>query len=137
METFKVKYKGQLADAIVTDNGMYAVQLPSRKGDHGTTYIERIVRRDNKWEFSSREDEHPDYFFTVGLYDDGTMEWQNDMSGGPKKTSEKFDPKFYDKNDTVESICAEIYDIAKQFEEYEKLGISAEKVVNLRKGYLS
>ena len=61
METFKVKYKGQLADAIVTDNGMYAVQLPTRKGDRGTTYTERIVRRDNKWEFSSREDEHPDY----------------------------------------------------------------------------
>ena len=137
METFKVKYKGQLADAIVTDSGMYAVQLPTRKGDRGTTYTERIVRRDNKWEFSSREDEHPDYFFTVGLYDDGTMEWQNDMSGGPKKTIEKFDPKFYDRNDTVECVCAEIYDIAKQFEEYEKLGISAEKVVNLRKVYLA
>lgn len=137
METFKIKYKGEKIDAVKTDHGGYSATLPLRKGDRGAFFTETVSRVGNGWRFSSTESVHPDYYFDVYLYDDGTTGWTNDMQNRIVKSDSKFNPSFYDKTDPVAKVCADMYEVIQGFYEHEKRGIDAEKVIGLRQAYLS
>lgn len=135
METFKINYKGEKIKATRTDYGTYIAELPPVIGDHGVEYENKISRVDNGWRYSQTDAAHGDYF-DVYLYDDGTYGWTNEMLNHIKKSEKKFNPNAIDQTDPVDKVCGDIYEVVEQFYQYEKRGISADKVIALRKSYL-
>lgn len=136
METFKIKYQGQMIDVIKTNDGGYKVILPTQIGKNGTKIEETITRVQDGWRFSSIEPEDPESFFHVFLNDDGTVKWTNDLSSGQGRTARRFNPQLCDKTDLIDKVCMQIYDVVQGIYDYVERGIDAEKVVGLRKIYL-
>lgn len=137
MEKFEITYRGKKIEATKHDNGDYSVTLPKRYGKDGSELSETISRDETGWCFSSSVVGNPEFFFNLWLRDDGKVAYRNSTDEELHVSDKPFDPKVKDPKDPLYAVTKEVYDVVAQFFEYEKLGIPASKINDLRKLKLS
>lgn len=122
MDVFELEYKyieGKEEKTVqvrtVERNGVYYIQLPERPSNVRGVFQEAIVVNGKTWKFISRNPEEPEYFACVYLNEDGTVQYENDMTHGVKTSQDKFDPLLAN-SDFPHNIAACMHYLREQFE---------------------
>ncbi|MGN1330715.1 MAG: hypothetical protein ACI4VN_05210 [Clostridia bacterium] len=129
MKTAEIIYKGKRVKAQIDDKGRVLIKLPDRdlKNNHSMTEI--MARSDNAWCFTSQSNQYADDYCMVWLYDDGNIEWCNDMTKR-RMSAGKFKPGTHNR-EFPENVAQEMYDVSQQLREYEELGMSEFEITDL------
>lgn len=131
-EKVNVFLKGEVLEATRDENGNYYLSLqtpPSSKLRRTLTNFE------DGWIFSEDDSEHPDSYFWMKMYNDGTVEYTNDRMDRTQIATKDYHPDFSDLG-TLNNLGKEVYGIIQQLEGYEKLGVAPNDVLDLRKKIL-
>ena len=120
MEVFELDYK-YIEDyeekhetvRTIEERGVWHILLPRRLDNRGSEYQEVISITGKKWQFHSKLKGNSDYFTSVYLSEDGTIQYENDMTGGILTAEDKFDPLLAN-SDFPYNVAAEMYYLKEQ-----------------------
>lgn len=131
MEIFEVLYREKKVKAIKRENGDIHVILPTRHGEKGNEFQERISRDAKGWKFSSSLISNPEYGFNLWIRDDGKLAYRTLDSNKILVTKEVFKPDL-NNGGKLNNIATELYNIVEQLNSYEKRGIPVSSTCKLR-----
>lgn len=129
MKTAEILYKGKKVKAQLDGEGGVFIKLPDRNLKNNHSMTEVMARSDNAWCFTSQSNQYADNYCMVWLYDDGHIEWCNDMTKRRMGAGE-FRPGTHNR-EFPENVAQEMYEAAQQLREYEELGMSESEITDL------
>lgn len=128
-EKVNVFLKGEVLEATRDENGNYYLSLPTPPS---SKLRRTLTNFEDGWIFSEDDSEHPDSYFWMKMYNDGTVEYTNDRMDRTQIATKDYNPDFSDLG-TLNNLGKEVYGIIQQLEGYEKLGVAPNDVLDLRK----
>lgn len=128
-EKINVYVKGETIEATKNENGNYYVSLPTPPN---SSLTRNLSSEEDGWRFTEHDSEHPDSYFWMKMYKDGTVEYANDMMKSSKIVVRNYHPDFSDLG-TLSNLGKEIYGIIQQLDGYEKLGVAPNDVLDIRR----
>lgn len=132
MEIFEVLYREKKVNAIKKEKDEVYVILPTRYGEKGSKFKERVFRDVDGWKFESFLIDNPEYGFNLWIRDDGTLAYRTLDSDKILVTKQVFNPELQNAG-KLNNVATELYNIVQQINAYEKRDIPASSTCKLRK----
>lgn len=132
MEIFEVLYRGKKVNAIKREKGEIYVILPTRCGEKGSEFKERILRDSYGWKFESFLVDKPEVGFNLWIRDNGTLAYRTLDADKILVTKQVFNPDLQN-GGKLNNVATELYNILEQLNAYEKRDIPASSTCKLRK----